>query len=226
MRAKIVFVLLFICACLVTSCSTLKSGDNAITPEQEYYVGRAAAANILSSYPLWEGDPRFVNYLNLICNAIVINSSRPNLYNGYHVAVLDSSEIKAFATPGGHILLTLGLVSAVKGEDALAAIIAHEVAHIQLQHAIKEVKMGFPETVDKVVLTLKNGYSTEQEYRADNLAMHLMADAGYYPSMYIEMLREIKSPDERIANAKKSVDKIKVADTRAHRQIRYGQVVR
>ena len=111
-----------------------------ISPEQEYYIGRAVAATILTNYKIYTENPALSAYLNQICQAIVINSSQPELYNGYHVAILDSPELNAFATSGGHIFVTLGLLECVTSEDALAAVIAHEIAHIQLQHSIKAIK--------------------------------------------------------------------------------------
>ena len=162
-----------------------------ITPEQEYFIGRAVAANILGSYTIWNGDPALTDYLNLICTAITINSPRPDVFNGYRVAILDSNEINAFATSGGHILVTRGLINAAGSEDALAAVIAHEVAHIQLQHGIKAIRNNritqallitgtaavgaatgmdvneltdvFNETIGEIVTTMvNNGYSQTQ----------------------------------------------------------------
>ena len=193
-----------------------------ITPEQEYYIGRAVAANILTNYRIWNGSPAMTTYLNRICAAITINSPRPDVFNGYHVAILDSNEINAFATSGGHIFITRGLINAAKSEDALAGVIAHEVAHIQLQHSIKAIRTSritqalmvtgvsaagaaagmsvneltdvFNESVGEIVSTLvNNGYSQTQEFEADNTAMRLLASAGYSPSGLIDMLRELSA---------------------------------
>jgi predicted Zn-dependent protease len=199
-----------------------------ITPEQEYYIGRAVAANILSSssYKLWHGNRELTDYLNKICGAIVINSPRPEIYNGYHVMILDSGEINAFATSGGHIYITRGLVAAAKSEDALAGVVAHEIAHIQLQHSIKAIKTSritqalivtglaaggaaanydvneltdiFSESVGEIVQTLvNNGYSQTQEFEADKTALSLLASAGYNPSGLIDMLRELNRNQNR-----------------------------
>jgi predicted Zn-dependent protease len=239
-----------------------------ITPEQEYFIGRAVAANILSSYKIWEGSPALTAYLNRICNAIVVNSPRPDIYSGYHVAILDSNEINAFATSGGHIFVTRGLISAAKSEDALAGVVAHEIAHIQLQHSIKAIKSSrinnailisgtsaagawagydvkeltdiFNESVGEIVTTLlNNGYSQQQEFEADNLALSLLASAKYSPSGLIDMLKELTNiqrnqsggfnkthptPAQRISNAEKSVGKYSVPDTRSYRQSRFNAV--
>ena len=117
-----------------------KNAFEEIDSHQEYYIGRAVAANILASYKLQANRQAMVTYLNRICNALVVNSPRPEIFNGYHVNILDTDEINAFATPGGHILVTRGLLASTTSEDELAAVIAHEVAHIQLQHALKAIK--------------------------------------------------------------------------------------
>jgi len=204
-----------------TSGKAMANAAEDITPEQEYYIGRAVAANVLTTYSLWKGSPALTAYANRICNAIVINSSKPDIYNGYHVAILDSKEINAFATSGGHIFLTRGLVSSAKSEDALAGVIAHEIAHIQLQHSIKAIKTSrftqaimttgaaaagavsgydvnemtsiLNESVGDIVGALvNNGYSQAQEFEADAKALSLLARAGYNPAGLIEMLKELE----------------------------------
>ena len=143
MKLKILFMVFPVLACLLVSCQTfgaVRTANEDITPEQEYYIGRAVAANILGSYRGWNGNPALTNYLNFICAAITANSSpQSDVFNGYHVAILDSNEINAFATPGGHILVTRGLIAAANSEDALAGVIAHEIAHIHLKHGINSI---------------------------------------------------------------------------------------
>ena len=132
------------------SAKSIKTAIESITPEQEYYIGRAVAANIVKTYRVYNGKPALTAYLNRICLAITVNSPRPNIYNGYRVAILDSNEINAFATSGGHIFVTRGLINAAKTEDALAGVIAHEVAHIQLKHSIKAIKSS---RISQAILT-------------------------------------------------------------------------
>ncbi|MHC6201973.1 M48 family metalloprotease [Breznakiellaceae bacterium SP9] len=101
-----------------------------------YYIGRSVGANILSKYKVYTANPALTEYLNEILQAIVVNSPRPEFYNGYHLLILDSPEINGFASSGGHIFITKGLVQIATSEDVLAAVIAHEVAHIQKEHAL------------------------------------------------------------------------------------------
>ena len=208
---------------LVTGVATFaqakRAADN-LTAENEYYLGRAVAANITGTYTIYR-NPALQAYLNRICKTIVINSPRPDIFNGYFIAVLDTDEINAFATPGGHIFLTRGLIACASGEDALAAVIAHEVAHIQLQHALTSIRnarytnaaisgllAGFDEasggdiqelvsimgeSVNEIVTTLVvRGFSKSQELEADETALSLLASAGYQPSGMLEMLEALR----------------------------------
>lgn len=189
-----------------------------ITPQQEYYIGRAVGATLLSRYRIHDLNSQLTKYLNKIGNALVINSEKPELYNGYHVMVLDSEEINAFATSGGHIFVTRGLLACADSEDALAAVIAHEIAHIQLQHSIKAIKTAriteavrvtstsalsiaadglelgeltsvFDDSVSEIVTTLINsGYSKTQEFEADRVALKLLSETGYQPDCLLDML--------------------------------------
>jgi predicted Zn-dependent protease len=199
--------------------SVFESDEEKMTPEDDYYVGRAVAAEILKNYRIFTGNPEMTRYLNKICLAIVINSRQPVLFNGYHVEILDSNEIGAFATPGGHIFLTRALVECAASEDALAAVIAHEIAHIQLRHAAEIIEnqrlvqdlstaadraasiaareisaaeraVLFKESVRETInVLLKNGFTQSQEFAADKAAIDLLAGAGYNPLGLIEILK-------------------------------------
>jgi predicted Zn-dependent protease len=201
----------------VSTFAESKKAADSLTPENEYYLGRAVAANVAGTYTIYR-NAALETYLDKICDTIVINSPRPDIYNGYHVAILDTQEINAFATPGGHVFVTRGLISCASNEDALASVIAHEIAHIQKQHALtsirnarytnaaisgvlagvgaavgtedaKELAGVMSDSVNEVVTTMVvNGFSKEQEFEADKTALSLLASAGYQPSGILEML--------------------------------------
>ena len=199
------------------SADSIGKAAEDITPEQEYYIGRAVGANILARYKLYSANPAQTQYLNKICLAITLNSERPVLYNGYRVAILDSTEINAFATSGGHIFVTRGLIASTASEDELAAVIAHEIAHIQLYHSLKAIKTSritqaimttgsaaasaaelaeltdiFDESVNEIVSTLVNkGYSQSQEFDADKKALALLSASGYDPAALLTMLSNL-----------------------------------
>jgi predicted Zn-dependent protease len=196
--------------------------EDEATAIDAYYLGRAVAANILAAYKPYTANAALTRYVNSICQAIAINSVYPEYFNGYHVIILDSQEFNAFASPGGHIFLTRGLVEAANSEDMLAAIIAHELAHIMLKHSlsiIEDIRLhdemsamaeraaqfaGNSEAASKLMYfrnsvaatvdaLVKNGYSQDQEFEADTGAVVLMAAAGYNPIAILEMLTILQS---------------------------------
>jgi len=192
-----------------------------VTPEDEYYLGRAVAANILAAYKPYTANPELTRYLNRICQTIVIISVQPAIFKDYSVIILDSPEFNAFASPGGHIFVTSYLVETAASEDMLAAVIAHELAHIMLRHGVSLIEdfrlndemaamaekardlsgnseasaklMIFRDSVSAVVDALfKNGYSQSQEFEADREAVALLAAAGFYPGALLEMLKALQ----------------------------------
>jgi predicted Zn-dependent protease len=197
------------------------SRDSEATAEDCYFIGRALGASILSLYRPLE-NPALARYVEKICAAITVNSPMPEFYNGYHIMILDSPEINAVSSPGGHIFITRGLLELTGSEDELAAIIAHEVAHIQLAHAasiINEMRLAedlaatgaasaataakaasvperavlFGNSVVELVNTLmKNGYSRTQEYEADRYALALLTVSGYQGSALINILETLR----------------------------------
>ena len=191
-----------------------------ITPEQEYYIGRSVAATVLGAYkPCPSADLN--QYLNLVGQTLALSSDRPETFGGYHFLVLDTDEINAFAAPGGLILVSRGLLRCCRSEDALAAVLAHEIGHVQNQHGLKAIRKGrltsaltiltveagknlagqdlaqvtqaFEGSITDITSTMMNsGYARTLEDEADATAVQIMVRAGYNPRALIEMLTEMK----------------------------------
>lgn len=130
---------------------SIEAETTAFTLEEQYYIGRGITASILSYYPLLENEEATA-YVNNITNAMVYGYRANDVFNGYHTAILDSDELNAFATPGGHILVTKGLVKAAGSEDALAAVLAHELGHIQNEHSIRSIREDRKKDANKAVI--------------------------------------------------------------------------
>ena len=178
------------------------------TPEQEYYIGRSVAAVILNKYPPYTNQPAN-EYLNLIGQPLAQVSDMPEIFLGYRVLVLNSDEINAFATPGGHIFITKGLLRCCRTEDAVAAVLAHEIGHIQLKHGIQAIKKArvadalntiateiggdklaetFGGAIADITNMISNGYSRSFEFAADDAAQTILRRLGYDPNGLVEML--------------------------------------
>ena len=200
-----------------------------ITPEQEYYIGRSVAASILGKYKLYENNNHINNYVNSIGRVLIMNTNKPETFGDYHFAILDSDEINAFATPGGFIFITRGILKMCSNEDELAAVLAHEIAHVQLQHGIESIKdsrwtsvatmlgseavarhgpkeiatltKAFEKSIDDVVNTLVvNGYSRAYENDADEYALGILIKSSYSSSAIKSMLAKM---DNSLKNDKR-----------------------
>ena len=204
----------------------LHAADAEPTLEDAYFLGRAVAAHIFSLYRPYVQNPALTRYLNKICQTLVINAPNPAAFRGHFVVILDSPGFNAFASPGGHVFLTRGLVNAATTEDMLAAVIAHELAHVMLGHGLSMIRemavfaeaaemaaraadfvgnpaevarlMSFRESVSGLVETLvRTGYSREQEFAADRKAVELMVAAGYDPRALTQMLEILQREQGR-----------------------------
>lgn len=130
-----------------------------LNPSQEYYLGRTIAATLLSNYEIYD-NPEVTQYLNDICGALLLNDDDKVPYNGYSVAILDTDELNAFSTCGGHILVTKGMLETVKTEDQLASVIAHEIGHIQLKHSIEGIKSSRKKDLNSQIFKIVAGNIT------------------------------------------------------------------
>ena len=192
-----------------------------LTPEQEHYVGRATAVVVLGSYPAY--DRKEANeYLNTLGQTLAAFSDRPDTFGGYRFHLLDSDEINAFAAPGGMILVSRGMVKLCGNEEELAAVLAHEIGHIQFQHGVKAIKRSrltsaltiistaaakeygteelsalteaFEGSINDVTSTLmNNGYGRALEYEADTAAVTILDRAGYDPKALVRLLQKMQS---------------------------------
>jgi predicted Zn-dependent protease len=186
------------------------------TPEQEYYIGRAVGAVVLSKYPAY-ANTQVNQYINTLGQTLAAASNKPEIFGGYHFVVLDSDDINAFATPSGLIFVTRGLIRCCPTEDALAAILVHEIGHVQLRHGMQSIEkarvtealtvlaqegaktLGSREVAqlaetfsgaisDIANSMINNGYSRTFEYQADQASVVLVQRVGYNPEGLVDML--------------------------------------
>ncbi|VAW46142.1 hypothetical protein MNBD_GAMMA03-777 [hydrothermal vent metagenome] len=99
-----------------------------INVEQE--LGRAFNTALHTQYDL-NYDPDVVTYIRKIGHEIASQTGTPRAFRFY---VIDNPSINAFAGPNGIVGIHTGLILAVQSEDELAAVIAHEIAHVTQNH--------------------------------------------------------------------------------------------
>ena len=111
----------------------------------------------------------------------------------YRVTILNSGSPNAFALPNGELYVTRGLLALANDTSEVAAVIAHEVAHVTANHALKRAELekfaqtlpqGLApnETIDSETLQfLRASFSRAQELEADEIGIKTIAKAGYDP---------------------------------------------
>lgn len=187
------------------------------TPEQEYYIGRTVGAVIVHKYKPYN-NPATNRYINLLGQTLAKASDLPETYGGYHFLILDSDEINAFAASGGFIFITRGMLRCCLSENATAAVLAHEIGHVQFRHGLQAIKKSrvttalttlavegtktfsgqdladlvstFEGSITDITSTLINsGYSREFEQQADRAALTILRRVGYDPNGLVAMLK-------------------------------------
>jgi len=126
---------------VVKAAKALSKSFEEITPEQEYFIGRAVAAEILAREAVLEDDAATA-YVNRVGQTVAQASLRPEVFGGYHVILLESDEVNALAAPGAFLFVTRGLLRRCKTEDELAAVLSHEVIHIERQDGIRMIRQS------------------------------------------------------------------------------------
>lgn len=202
----------------------LAKATSKLSPEQEYFLGRGVSAMVFSKYPLLN-NAALNSYVNRVGNALAIYSDRPETYGGYHFVVVDTDQVNAMSAPGGFVYISRGFLKIIPNEDALAAVLAHEIGHINLDHGIDAISQSnltdalttvgkeaassygayetqalvsvFGDSIKDVFDTLiENGYSRSQEYDADQYAAELLPKAGYTAASLTSMLTLLKDQEE------------------------------
>jgi predicted Zn-dependent protease len=135
----------------------------------------------------------------------------------WEVVVFEGDQANAFALPGGRIGVYEGMFQVAENEAQLAAVIAHEIGHVQAEHSQERVnsQVATQGAVQLVSAALQIGnvgyanliagalgagaqygvllpYSRNQELEADRTGLRLMAEAGYDPREALEFWRQME----------------------------------
>lgn len=197
-----------IVALLSLAAAQISAGDlKSLTTPQELVLGQMFAEQVDQQYPLLH-DPVLTWYVNLRGRQFADKSPRNNL--PYFFQVIDSPEINAFAIPGGHIYVNLGVFQVAGEEGELLGILAHEIGHIVGRHSAKQIVKQ--QWASILMATARVAYynpyadlaanlfgelgflkmTRDDEREADQIGFQLMIDAGYDPVYMIAMFEKLQ----------------------------------
>jgi len=161
-------------------------------------------------------EPKLQAYVSEVVRRLV-RSGNPRSFE-YSVKIVDIPEENAFATVGGFVYITRGMLAALNNETEMAGILAHEISHISHRHVAKQQtralgyqilglgamalgaavgnadnKLGMaPLGISAALATIMSSYSQEAELEADESGILMMADAGYDPRGLVTFLRSLR----------------------------------
>ncbi len=189
-----VLLMVFLVRCAVNPV-TGKKEVMLISESAEINMGAQIDRSLRLEYGLYQ-DARLRSYVDRIGQRLAPYTHRPHLK--YHFAVLDTPVENAFAAPGGYIYVTRGLMAMVNSEAELAAVLGHELGHVNARHSAQQmtrsmlITLGIliagelNEDIRKIapismiaaqLLFLK--YSRSNEFQADKLGIEYAFKAGY-----------------------------------------------
>ena len=177
--------------CTGTPGNVDQSANKEEFPVEKIALREKVHAYVVKTFGIYP-DPGLNTYIAGV--GARMSSNLPYRFNFY---ILDTSRVQAWAVPGGNIYITRGLLTAIRTEDELAAIIGHELAHIMFNHsdrfrdaAKSTYELGraihshtsyqhVKQLAAEFSLAVNQGYSREQEYEADRMGLRYMKSAGY-----------------------------------------------
>lgn len=209
----IIFLFLLISLNFLPECAaeynlaTGKEETILFSTAKEVKLGRSIAQKIEKRFEL-SRDVQLQERLEEIGQKLVLVSDRKDII--YCFRVLENEEVNAFALPGGYVYANTGLIEETKSDDELAGVLAHEIGHIVARHSVKRLQTAlgynlismlalavtrdarFKRGADLAFAQIMLGYSREDEFLADELAVKYMREAGYQPEAVISFLEKLR----------------------------------
>jgi beta-barrel assembly-enhancing protease len=176
-----------------------------MSTEMEVDIGRSVAGTVVAREPILDDEP-LQRYVELVGHAVAQQSPRRGELR-FHFAVLDEDEVNAYAAPGGYIFITRGSLEVMESEAELAAVLAHEIAHVDGRHVVEEIRRADVyrtvqeeadlggEVLERITgvgsSLLFTGLSRGDEMEADSLAILYTAATGYRPDALLTFLERL-----------------------------------
>lgn len=192
--------------------ATLSGCDRAsvlVSEQEAAEVGAEAWERIRSDVPE-SSDQNFQDTVQALSSRLI--KAAGDAPSNWEVVAFESDQVNAFALPGGRIGVYRGLYELAESPDELAAVIGHEIGHLQANHVrermgnaraqnvlqrvvaffLRQSDIEFDEEIMAALgLGLRYGvalpYGRQQELEADRLGLVLMSEAGFQPAAAIHL---------------------------------------
>ncbi|MBN9673348.1 M48 family metalloprotease [Labrenzia aggregata] len=191
-------------ALLTASCQLLGDGatigtvvPGTLRPNLANDIGAREHPRVVATYGGVYNDPGAERAVASVVGRLVAASDDPS--QSYKITILNSPAINAFALPGGYLYVTRGLLALANDTSEVAAVLAHEMAHVTANHAIKrQQRAEAKELANRIVTDVVQDseearkaivssqlsfarFSQVQELEADAIGVKTLAKAGFDP---------------------------------------------
>lgn len=172
-------------------------------------LGAKEHPRIVASYGGEFSDPKVERLVARIVGALTLVSENPK--QTYRITILNSPAVNAFALPGGYLYITRGLLALANDSSEVAAVIAHEMAHVTANHGLQRKRREEAEVIASRVATevITNevagqkalarsklrlaAFSRKQELQADVIGVRMLGRAGFDPYAAARFLRSMEA---------------------------------
>lgn len=183
--------------------------------DREQAFGDRVAEEVNARVPLVHDRP-LNRYVSRLGHLLARASARPHLPYRFHI--INADEVNAFALPGGHVYVNRGLIERTDNVSELAAVLAHEIAHVAARHGAQEMERQLrtgsvvsvlyhlilgrePAILNQNALRLGGalwsaGHSREDEAEADRLAVRYLVKTGVDPRGTVSLLDDLLEEEE------------------------------
>jgi len=173
-------------------------------------MGKGADKQVVQQFGIYQ-DKALQLYVNSVGQKLVSNLS-DKIFRHYFFKLVDSSDINAFALPGGYVYVTRGLMAMLNSEAELAGVLGHEIAHITLHHGAKLMVRSIgaqilsigaavadPSNAGQWLLVsgalfkqINLGYGRDAELESDGQGMLTATESGYHPVGIVNFLKNLR----------------------------------
>lgn len=177
-------------------------------------MGKEAEKEVLSQSKVL-ADSAWQSYVARVGQSLAQHSERKDVQ--YSFTVLESKELNAFALPGGPLYIYTGLLKLMEDESELAAVLGHEIGHVDGRHAVRQMQpivgisaiealaYGQKTPASRKALNVAlgialTGYGRGHELEADRFGLSYMQRARYDPNGAVRMFTKLGGQGERERN--------------------------